>query len=167
MASSTQQQAIREEFVVRVPVLTEKKKYSVLKFSSNLGIDVSQWNPIGLAREDNAQVFVEPETDPKFGAGSEYGKQQRQEARRKKLGFRSRKYRIDDQPWVMNIPGKQERKFRGQKEGGVTEHADYWIFVKAGENVFEAYPVSEWYNFMPMSRYKTLDIDEAEEQFQM
>lgn len=56
-------------------------------------------------------------------------------------------------------------RFKGIREGSVNEFSDYWIFVKAADGMFDAYPISEWYNFLPQARYKTLDIDEAEEQF--
>lgn len=55
--------------------------------------------------------------------------------------------------------------FSGIREGGAGQSADYWVLAKSAEGVFDALPVSEWYNFMPVGRYKTLDIDEAEEKF--
>ncbi len=51
------------------------------------------------------------------------------------------------------------------KEGGVGDHADYWVFVKTSDGCFEAHKVDDWYQFMPVARHKTLGIDEAEEQF--
>jgi len=39
------------------------------------------------------------------------------------------------------------------------------VLAKSAEGVFDALPVSEWYNFMPIGRYKTMGIDEAEEKF--
>lgn len=45
------------------------------------------------------------ETLPKFGAGSEYGRDQREEARKKKFGVRIRKYNSDDQPWLLKLGG--------------------------------------------------------------
>lgn len=56
-------------------------------------------------------------------------------------------------------------RFRGVREGGFGDGSSYWVFVKAVDGVFHAFPVTEWYNFVPVARYKTLDIDEAEEQF--
>uniref|UniRef100_A0A5S6QXS8 Transcription initiation factor IIF subunit alpha n=1 Tax=Trichuris muris TaxID=70415 RepID=A0A5S6QXS8_TRIMR len=155
----------REEFIVRVPELSPDQKVTVFKFGGNLGVDVIKWNHVTLDREDNADVYAEEDVMPKFGAGSEYGKHARLEARKKKLGYRSQQYRRSDQPWLLTVNDKHARKYRGIREGGVSEHADYWIFVKSGENVFDAYPVSEWYNFMAVSRFKALDIDEAEEKF--
>ena len=62
------------------------------------------------------------------------------EARRKRLGFRSRTYNYNKQPWLLNIQQKEgkssgekpvkERRFRSIKQAGATENADYWMFVK-------------------------------------
>lgn len=168
MASSSSKQP--EEFVVRVPKLNKSKRIEILKFNANLNVDVTQWSNVAMAREDNASVYVNPDDQPKSGVGSEFGKQTRDEARRKKLGYDSKRYKREDQPWLLNVntvtpTSKSTKKYRGIREGGVTQNADFWVFVKAGEGVFDAYPVDEWYNFMPIARYKTLDADEAEEQF--
>merc|ERR1711874_94000 len=56
-------------------------------------------------------------------------------------------------------------KYRGVREGGVADNTTYYVFTHAQDGSFEAYPVHEWYNFTPISRYKTLDADEAEERF--
>lgn len=168
MASSSKQQP--EEFVVRVPKLSKTKKIEILKFNANLNVDVTQWSNVSLTREDNSSVFVNPSDQPKDGVGSEFGKQSRDEARRKKMGYEARRYKKDDQPWLMNIntvtpTSKTTKKYRGIREGGVTQNADFWVFVKSGDGVFDALPVDEWYSFMPVARYKTLDAEEAEEQF--
>ena len=49
------------------------------------------------------------ETAPKFGAGSEYGRDQREEARKKKFGMRVRTYNSDDQPWLLKIGTPPQR----------------------------------------------------------
>ena len=46
----------------------------------------------------------------RFGAGSEYGRDVREEARRKKFGIISRKYKPDDQPWILKVGGKTGKK---------------------------------------------------------
>jgi transcription initiation factor TFIIF subunit alpha len=46
----------------------------------------------------------------RFGAGSEFGRDAREEARRKKFGIVSRKYRPEDQPWILKIGGKTGKK---------------------------------------------------------
>lgn len=47
----------------------------------------------------------------RFGAGSEFGRDAREEARRKKYGIVSRKYRPEDQPWILKIGGKTGKKW--------------------------------------------------------
>ena len=44
-------------------------------------------------------------------------------------------------------------------------NSSYFILSRASDTVFEAFPVNAWYNFTPTISYKTLDADEAEEQF--
>merc|ERR1712141_934748 len=64
------------------------------------------------------------------------------------------------------IGGKKEGKhFRGQREGGVSENASYYVFVHAPGKAIEAIPIKEWYNFIPRVNYRTLDAEEAEEKF--
>lgn len=46
----------------------------------------------------------------RFGAGSEYGRDVREEARRKKFGIISRKYKPEDQPWILKVGGKTGKK---------------------------------------------------------
>jgi len=61
-----------------------------------------------IGRENNLSDFksaYDIETMPKFGAGSEYGREQREEARRKKFGMNIKKYSSDDQPWLLNLGG--------------------------------------------------------------
>ena len=49
---------------------------------------------------------------PKFGAGSEFGREDREEARRKKYGIRRRRYNVEDQPWLLKLgSGKTARRY--------------------------------------------------------
>ena len=56
-------------------------------------------------------------------------------------------------------------RFRGVREGTITENTSYYIFTQCADGAFEAFPVEEWYNFSPMIRYKYLNSEEAEEEF--
>lgn len=56
-------------------------------------------------------------------------------------------------------------RFKGIREGGVSENAGYYVFMKAEDGIIEAYPLQEWYNFQPIQRYKALSAEEAEEEF--
>lgn len=40
---------------------------------------------------------------PKFGAGSEYNRDQKEEARRKKFGIIAKKYNPEAQPWILKV----------------------------------------------------------------
>ena len=120
-----------------------------------------------MVRENNKKDFkTNDEELPKYGAGSEFGREQREEARRKKLGINRRKYNPDAQPWLMRVGSKKEGKtYRGVREGGVAENTTYYVFTNAADGCFEAHPVKEWYNFTPRLTYKTLNAEEAEEKF--
>lgn len=52
--------------------------------------------------------------DFRFGAGSEFGREAKEEARRKKLGIISRKYKPEDQPWILKTYGSSVKKFKGK-----------------------------------------------------
>ena len=156
-----------KEFTVRVPPRSERKNYHVMKFRNTPANDPTKWTQVRMVRENNKKEYKgNEEEQPKFGAGSEYGREEREEARRKKFGYQRRKYDPDMQPWLMRIGGKKEGKhFRGQREGGVSDNTTFYVFTHAADGSFEAYPIKEWYNFVPRVAYKTLDADEAEEKF--
>ncbi len=70
---------------------------------------------------------------PKFGAGSEYGRDQREEARKKKFGVRIRKYNSDDQPWLLRLgggSGNQSRRYLAYC------HKDYALLLMVYLNIF-------------------------------
>lgn len=56
-------------------------------------------------------------------------------------------------------------RFKGQKKGGVTENASYYIFTQCPDGAFEAFPVHAWYNFTPVAKHRTLTAEEAEEEW--
>lgn len=136
-----------------------------MRFNSSLKIDVSKWACPKMERENNLKEFKLEEELPKYGAGSEFGRDQREESRRKKYGIISKKYNPDEQPWILKIGGKAGKKFKGIREGGVTENASYYVFTQAPDGAFEAFPIEEWYNFSPIHCYKALSAEEAEEEF--
>lgn len=67
-----------------------------------------------MERENNLKEYKtanDLDTMPKFGAGSEYGRDLKEEARRKKYGIIMKKYNPEDQPWLLRLgAGKQARK---------------------------------------------------------
>lgn len=134
-----------------------------MRFNGNLNVDFTQWRNVKLERENNLREYKATEEDsPKFGAGSEYNRELKEELRRKKFGIIAKRYRPDQQPWILKVGGKQGKKFRGIREGGVNENASFYVFTHAPDGAIEAYPLHEWYNFQPIQRYKTLTAEEAE-----
>lgn len=86
-----------------------------MRFNYNLNVDFAQWKTVRMERENNMREFKMTEEDlPKFGAGSEYNRDQKEEARRKKFGIIAKKYNPDAQPWILKTAtGKTGKKFRG------------------------------------------------------
>ncbi|XP_060526840.1 general transcription factor IIF subunit 1 [Cylas formicarius] len=164
MASGSSQVTV-QEFSIRVPKNVQRK-YHVMRFNGNLGVDFGKWSQVKMERENNMKEFkgIEEET-PKFGAGSEFGREAKEEARRKKLGIVAKKYRPDDQPWILKCFGSTVKKFKGIREGGVSENTAYYVFTHAEDGAIEAFPLHEWYNFQSIQRYKALSAEEAEMEF--
>ncbi|XP_043271762.1 general transcription factor IIF subunit 1 isoform X2 [Venturia canescens] len=146
--------------------LNTDKKHNVMRFNATLKVDFSEWTQVKMERENNMKEYrgVEEEM-PKFGAGSEFGRDAREEARRKKFGITSRKYKPEDQPWILKAGGRTGKKFKGTREGGVSENAAYYVFTHAPDGAIEAFPLHEWYNFQVIQRYKALSAEEAEQEF--
>lgn len=154
-----------QEFSIRVPKNVQKR-YHVMRFNGNLEVDFAKWTQVKMERENNMREFKGQEEEmPKFGAGSEFGREAKEEARRKKLGIVARKYRPDDQPWILKSYGSTVKKFKGIREGGVGENTAYYVFTHAEDGAIEAFPLHEWYKFQPIQRYKALSAEEAEQEF--
>lgn len=154
-----------QEFTIRVPK-NMKKHHHVMRFNATLNVDFGQWKMVKLERENNLKEFRGFDEDmPKFGAGSEYNRELREEVRRKKYGIVAKRYKPEAQPWILKVGGKAGKKFRGIREGGVGENAAFYVFAHAPDGAIEAYPLNEWYNFQPIQRYKALSAEEAEHEF--
>ncbi|XP_070535833.1 general transcription factor IIF subunit 1-like [Ptychodera flava] len=153
-----------EEFSVRV-AKKSKKKFSVMNFTGGGNIDMAKWQQVKMERENNLREFKTETDTPTYGAGSEFGKERRQEARRKKYGVITKNYNPEDQPWILRHGGKNGKRYKGKREGGITENTSYFIFTQGPDGAFEAHPLDSWYKFSPMINYKTLNAEEAEEEF--
>ena len=82
-----------------------------MSFNASLGIDFTKWTHPKLEQENNQVQFKSfLEEQPKFGDGSENGREAREEARRKKYGIISKKYQPENQPWILQYEAKNERK---------------------------------------------------------
>lgn len=65
-----------------------------MRFNATLSVDFAQWKNVKMERENSIQqVRAMEEEMPKFGAGSEYHRDLKEELRRKKFGFTPRKFK--------------------------------------------------------------------------
>ncbi|XP_053395562.1 general transcription factor IIF subunit 1-like [Mercenaria mercenaria] len=169
-AASASSQSTTQEYVVRVSNNTSKK-HSMIKFSTGTEVDFLKLTntTVRMERENNLREYKTAhnlDMMPKFGAGSEYGREQKEEARRKKFGINIKKYNPDAQPWLMKVgKGKDAKRFKGVREGTITQNTSYYIFTQSPDGAFDAFPIEEWYNFQPVVQYKYLNSEEAEEEF--
>ncbi|XP_026182040.1 general transcription factor IIF subunit 1 isoform X3 [Mastacembelus armatus] len=152
------------EYTVRVPKNTSKK-YNIMAFNAGDRVNCSTWTQARMERDMSARRMYGEEETPDGAAGSEFGKKQREEARRKKYGIVTREFKVEDQPWILKVNGKAGKRFKGLKKGGVTENASYYIFTQCPDGAFEAFPVHGWYNFTPLAKHRTLTAEEAEEEW--
>ncbi|XP_074553066.1 general transcription factor IIF subunit 1 [Halichoeres trimaculatus] len=152
------------EYTVRVPKNTSKK-YNIMAFNAGDRVNCSNWTQARMERDMSARRIYGEEETQEGAAGSEFGKKQREEARRKKFGIVTREFKVEDQPWILKVNGKAGKRFKGQKKGGVTENASYYIFTQCPDGAFEAFPVHGWYNFTPLAKHRTLTAEEAEEEW--
>ncbi|KAM9686953.1 general transcription factor IIF subunit 1 isoform 3-T3 [Trichechus inunguis] len=153
------------EYVVRVPKNTTKR-YNIMAFNAADKVSFATWTQARLERDLSNKKIYQDEELPESGAGSEFNRRLREEARRKKYGIVLKEFRAEDQPWLLRVNGKAGRKFKGVKKGGVTENASYYIFTQCPDGAFEAFPVHNWYNFTPLARHRTLTAEEAEEEWE-
>ncbi|XP_072298577.1 general transcription factor IIF subunit 1 [Eucyclogobius newberryi] len=152
------------EYTVRVPKNTTKK-YNIMAFNVGDKVACSSWTQARMERDTSARRIYGEEEAADGAAGSEFGKKQREEARRKKFGIVTKEFKVDDQPWILKVNGKAGKRFKGIKKGGVTENASYYIFTQCPDGAFEAFPVNGWYDFMPVAKHRTLTAEEAEEEW--
>ncbi|XP_049822923.1 general transcription factor IIF subunit 1-like [Aethina tumida] len=157
-----------QEYIIRVPK-DVPRTHHVMRFNGNLDVNFDKWTKVKMERENNMKEYKTVDDDePKFGAGSVFGKEAREEARRKKLGIIAKKYNADNQPWILKTTaadGASVKKFKGIREGGVAANTAYYVFTHAADGSIEAFPLREWYKFQPIQRYKALSAEEAEEEF--
>lgn len=86
-------------------------QFSQLQHGHSLVFDFQ--TTVRLERENNLREYKSAhnlDTMPKFGAGSEYGREQKEEARRKKFGINIKKYNPNDQPWLMKVGKGKDAK---------------------------------------------------------
>ncbi|TPP67634.1 Transcription initiation factor TFIIF subunit alpha [Fasciola gigantica] len=165
----TPQRNVIREMQVRVPNRRDKR-FSVLRFHSADRPDLSSGLEVFMQRENNLKQFRSLNNLaelPDRGAGSEFGREAKEEARLKKFGVVRESYRPDDQPWVMTVgKGKTgRRRFKGVKEGSVSNNVEYFVFCQCKDGNFDAYPIHAWYKMKPEINYRFLREDEAEVEY--
>ena len=80
-----------------------------MRFNSALNVEPNKWKSCQMVRENELKE-VKAENDlefTEFGAGSEFGRKQREEQRRKKY---TRKTTGAQQPWILKTSGKLSKK---------------------------------------------------------
>lgn len=97
------------EYVVRVPKNTTKK-YNIMAFNAADKVNFATWNQARLERDLSNKKIYQEEEMPESGAGSEFNRKLREEARRKKYGIILKEFRPEDQPWLLRVNGKSGRK---------------------------------------------------------
>ena len=71
------------------------------------------WLQISLARENNLKEYKSAyniDTIPTTGAGSEFGREAKEEARRRKFGYIRKNYNAEAQPWLMQVGAEKNAK---------------------------------------------------------
>ncbi|NP_001406403.1 general transcription factor IIF subunit 1 isoform 15 [Mus musculus] len=97
------------EYVVRVPKNTAKR-YNIMAFNAADKVNFATWNQARLERDLSNKKIYQEEEMPESGAGSEFNRKLREEARRKKYGIVLKEFRPEDQPWLLRVNGKSGRK---------------------------------------------------------
>ncbi len=69
------------------------------------------------------RIYGEEET-PEGAAGSEFGKKQREEARRKKFGIVTREFKAEDQPWILKVNGKAGKRW-GDRQNTILAFVEF------------------------------------------
>ena len=152
-----------QEYSIRMAEKSNKQHH-LMKFNYNLNVSFDKWSSVKMERENNLKNFkgFQQEEQPKFGAGSEYNREAKEEARRKKYGINIKKYNANAQPWILEDGNK---KFRGTREGGIGDNSSYYVFAHNEDGTITAHKLEEWYSFQPIQRYKPLSAEQAEEEF--
>lgn len=63
-----------------------------------------------MERDMSARRIYGEEESVDGAAGSEFGKKQREESRRKKYGIVKREFKVEDQPWILKVNGKAGKR---------------------------------------------------------
>ncbi|KAG2199946.1 uncharacterized protein EV154DRAFT_516371 [Mucor mucedo] len=122
---------------------------------------------------DGPQVTPQPQHGPKTGADTSLIAPLGGATRNKQMLFKKRTKQIylakedtrelkeqEHRPWILE-DYDSHNSFTGTLEGG--QRSDYMFFVLS-DNGFKVMPVDRWYKFQAKRNFKTLSLEEAEEQ---
>ncbi|XP_003384721.1 PREDICTED: general transcription factor IIF subunit 1-like [Amphimedon queenslandica] len=144
----------------------DNKEYNIMRFKPPHNCDLQQLTNPKLDRQETKEQDEGKVERVLEGEGTEYRQKEREDAKRRRRGFRARKANPADQPWILREHKKGGKHFIGRKEGGINSSASYYLLSLGANNSFEAYPISNWYNFVPPVKYNYLNDEEAEERFE-
>ncbi|XP_032297693.1 general transcription factor IIF subunit 1 [Coturnix japonica] len=109
MASLGSSSQVVTEYVVRVPRSTTKR-YNIMAFNAADKVNISTWHQARMERDLSSRRLYQEEELPESGAGSEFHRRIRDEARRRKLGITIKPFRAEEQPWLLRVNGKGGRR---------------------------------------------------------
>merc|ERR1712141_902627 len=153
------------EYKLRVP-RNLVKSYYVMKLNSPRPIKFNEITSAYLTRQTPSIGEDETSVMPSSGAGSEYGKEWKEEMKRKRKGQFRKEVSKEDLLYSLKLcGGKKDKRFEGKKEGTILENSSYYILTQCPDGVFEAVPLQAWYNFNSAIEYHTLSLDDVEREF--
>eukprot|EP00794_Sanderia_malayensis_P007965 gene7965-8823_t len=118
-----------------------------------------------VPRKNPQEAEEERSASPSSGAGSQFGKDKKDETKRKRRGFAQKEINSEDMLYSLQLCGKKDKKFDGKKEGTILDNSSYYIMTQCPDGVFEAMPIQAWYNFKSSIDYQVLSSDDVEREF--
>uniref|UniRef100_A0A8C2T4H1 Transcription initiation factor IIF subunit alpha n=1 Tax=Coturnix japonica TaxID=93934 RepID=A0A8C2T4H1_COTJA len=88
------------------PHRSTTKRYNIMAFNAADKVNISTWHQARMERDLSSRRLYQEEELPESGAGSEFHRRIRDEARRRKLGITIKPFRAEEQPWLLRVNGK-------------------------------------------------------------
>uniref|UniRef100_A0A8C2T2J9 Transcription initiation factor IIF subunit alpha n=1 Tax=Coturnix japonica TaxID=93934 RepID=A0A8C2T2J9_COTJA len=92
------------------PHRSTTKRYNIMAFNAADKVNISTWHQARMERDLSSRRLYQEEELPESGAGSEFHRRIRDEARRRKLGITIKPFRAEEQPWLLRVNGKGGRR---------------------------------------------------------
>jgi transcription initiation factor TFIIF subunit alpha len=55
-----------------------------------------------------------------------------------------------------SVGGKGGKKYKGLREGGVSDNTTFYVFTHGKDGAFEAFPIKDWYTISAIVCFTTL-----------